>query len=338
MAGNLWGADVAQLRMLAQQFGTASESLMQQSSSLTGAINNGSGSWKGADSARFRSEWNGSHRALIQQTADALKQESKRLLANADDQEKESNAAPGSGGGPGGGGSSSPNGPGGSSTPFDPWGPDWISDGDSPFRSGWDAYNGVLGLKTVPLGLRDFSQFAARHGDEVNALFGAGHDLAAWKRIFNKDLWEAAARSDGLRGAFSGTADLLSGKFGDFAEMARGAGAADLGPWAKFGLNSAGHALGGISVGLDGLDTVNAIREGETGDALKSGLKTALGVGSFFPPPVGVTCMVIGGAWAAVELIPGAKDSIDNAFDAVGDFTEDAAENIGEGVKDFFGF
>jgi WXG100 family type VII secretion target len=334
VAGNLWGADVAQLRTLAQQFGTASDSLMQQSSSLTGVINNASASWKGADSARFRSEWNGSHRALIQQTADALRQESKRLLANADEQEKASNGAPGSGGGGPFGGS----GPGGPANPFSPWGPDWISDGDSPFRTGWDAYNGVLGLKTVPLGLRDISQFAARHGNEVNALFGAGHDLAAWKRIFNKDLWEAAARSDSLRGAFSGTADLLSGKFGDFAEMARGAGATDLAPLAKFGLNSAGHALGGISVGLDGLDTVNAIREGETGDALKSGLKTALGVGSFFPPPVGVTCMVIGGAWAAVELIPGAKDSIDKTFDAIGDFSEDAAENIGEGVKDFFGF
>ncbi|WP_457963176.1 WXG100 family type VII secretion target [Arthrobacter sp. D1-29] len=335
MAGNLWGADVAQLRTLAQQFGTASESLMQQSSSLTGVINNGSGSWKGADSERFRSEWNGSHRALIQQTAHALKQESKRLLANADEQEKASNAAPGSGGGGPFGGRGHAGRP---ANPFSPWGPDWISDGDSPFRTGWDAYNGVLGLKTVPLGIRDFQQFLARHGREVDALLAAGHDWAAVKRTFNKDLWEAAARSDSLRGAFSGTADLLSGKFGDFAEMARGAGAADLGPWAKFGLNSAGHAIGGISVGLDGLDTVNAIRDGETGDALKSGLKTALGVGSFFPPPVGVTCMVIGGAWAAVELIPGAKDSIDNAFDAIGDFTEDATENIGEGVKDFFGF
>ena len=56
------------------------------------------------------------------------------------------------------------------------------------------------------------------------------------------------------------------------------------------------------------------------------------------PPPVGVSCMVIGGAWAAVELIPGAKDTIDGAFDAVGDFTESAVEDIGDGVKDFFSF
>jgi hypothetical protein len=30
MAGNLWGADVAQLRTLAQQFGKTSETLLQR--------------------------------------------------------------------------------------------------------------------------------------------------------------------------------------------------------------------------------------------------------------------------------------------------------------------
>lgn len=282
----------------------------------------------------FRSDWNGSHRTLLQQAASALRQESKKLLENANEQEKASNGAPGSGGGPVGGGGSA-DGPG---TPFVPMGEEWMSNGDSPFRKGWDAYNGVLGLKSVPLGLRDISQFAARHGDEIRALSAAGQDWNALKGVFNADLWEASARADSLRGAFSGTSDLLSGKFGDFAEMARGAGAAEIAPLAKYGLNAAGHAFGGISVGLDGLDTINAIRAGETGDALKSGLKTALGVGSFFPPPVGVACMVVGGAWAAVELIPGAKDTIDHVFDAGGEIAEDVVENIGEGVKDFFGF
>src|SRR6476620_10030792 len=92
MAGNMWGADVAQLRVLAQHFGKTSETLLLQSTALTAAINNNT-SWKGADGARFKSEWNGSHRALNQQ--------SKRLMSQADEQEKASNAAPGSGGGPG---------------------------------------------------------------------------------------------------------------------------------------------------------------------------------------------------------------------------------------------
>jgi hypothetical protein len=55
--------------------------------------------------------------------------------------------------------------------------------------------------------------------------------------------------------------------------------------------------------------------------------------------------MVAGGAWAAVELIPGAKDTIDDAFDMVGNVFEDLGEGIddtvedlGEGVRNFFGF
>ena len=346
MAGNLWGADVAQLRTLAQQLGKTSDRLLQQSTQLSNQINNNP-SWKGQDAVQFRSDWNGTHRAVIQQAAFALKQESRKLLEHADQQDQASNAG-GAGDGPAGRGFGSSGGSGSSGDAgggVSPWGPSWMSDGDSDFRSGWDAYNGVLGLKAVPLGLRDLTQFVVRHGESVTDLLMAGDDIAAIKQFMDKDLWEAAARSDDLRGAFSGTGDLLSGKFGDFAEMARGTGAADLGPWTKFGLNSAGHVLGGLSVGLDGLDTVNAIRSGESGDAMKSGLKTALGVGSFFPPPVGVACMVAGGAWAAVELIPGAKDTIDNAFDVVGNVTEEgvenigeAVENMGEGVKNFFGF
>lgn len=334
MAGNLWGADVAALRTLAQQFGRASDTLLQQSAQLTDRINN-SPSWKGQDAASFRSDWNGNHRALLQRAAHELKQESRKLLENADQQERASN-----GGGPAGPGPGVTAGvqAGAFTSGSNPLGPDWATGAGSPFRIGWDAYNGVLGLKGVPLGLRDISHFVGRHGDDVAALWRSGDQLAALGRAVDKDLWEAAARSDPLRGAFSGTYDLLSAKFGDFTDLARGAGSVDLGPWAKFGLNSAGHLLGGLSVGLDGLDTINAASAGETGDAMRSGLKTALGVGSFFPPPVGVACMVVGGAWAAVELIPGAKDAINNGFDELGEFTEDAVDDIGENVKNFFGF
>lgn len=339
MTGILWGADVAQLRQLAQDFSKASDTLLQQSAQLSNQINNNP-AWKGNDAARFTSEWNSGHRALLMQTASRLKAESKKLLDNANQQEQASDAAPGSGGGPlpsggSGGNGSSGN---GSSNGAGLWGPEWMANQDSPFRQGWDGYNGVLGLKTVPYGLRDITHFAGMYGDEIRDLWRSGDQLGALRTAFTSGLWDISQRADGLRGAFSGSADLLSGNFGDFAQMARGADAAPLSGLSKFGLNSAGHALGGLGVALDGMDTVNAIADGETGDAIKSGLKTALGVGSFLPPPVGVTCMVIGGAWAAVELIPGAKDAIDDTFDAVGDFAEDTAKNIGEGVKNFFGF
>ena len=126
MAGNLWGADVAQLRTLAQQFGKTSETLLQQSTTLTSAINNNT-SWKGADGARFTSEWNSSHRALIQTTAFALKAESKRLMTHAEQQEKASNTAAGAGGviaRTSAAGAPASN----------PWGPGWLSRSDSPFN------------------------------------------------------------------------------------------------------------------------------------------------------------------------------------------------------------
>lgn len=340
MAGNLWGADVAQLRTLAQQFGKTSDSLLQQSTQLSNQINNNP-SWKGEDAARFRSDWNASHRALLQQTAFALKQESKKLLTQAEQQEKASNAG-GTGSGPvppgsGGSGMSSGSGSDPNTLPS-PWGPEWVADSNSPFREGWDKYNGVLGLKTVPLGIRDITQFAGRYGDEVAEAWRAGDHAGALATIKNKNLWEIAARQDALRGFFSGTPDLLSGKFGDLAQTARGADAVEISKFAKNGLNSAGHLLGVVGVGLDGLDTVNAVRAGETGDAVRSGMKTVLGMGSLAPPPVGVTCLVISGAWAAVELIPGAKDAIDDTFDGFGNWAEDTTKNIGDGVKDFFGW
>lgn len=325
MTGNVWGADVAQLRTLAQQFSKTADLLQQQSTQLSSQINSNP-VWKGADAQRFRSDWNGNHRALLQQTASRLQQESKLLLKNADEQEKASTDGSAGAGGAGNAALASAT---TSTTPVSPWGPDWISNGDSPFRTGWDAYNGVLGVKSAPLGLRDIRQFASMHGDELSL---------DWRAVWSKELWKNSAAADDLRGAFSGTLNLVSGRFGDLAEIARGTGAESLGRSQLRALNAPGNVLGGIGVALDGLDTVNAIREGETGDAVRSGLKTLIGAGSFVPGPIGVGCMVIGGAWAAVELVPGAKDAINDGFDAFGDFTEGVTSDIGDGVKNFFGF
>ena len=61
MAGTLWGADVEQLRTLAQQFSKTADLLQQQSTQLSSQINNNP-AWKGADAQRFRSDWNGNQR------------------------------------------------------------------------------------------------------------------------------------------------------------------------------------------------------------------------------------------------------------------------------------
>jgi hypothetical protein len=122
----MWGADVAQLRMLAQQFGKTAQLLLQHSAQLSSHINN-TPSWRGEDAEHFRSDWNSSHRMLLQQTASRLKQESKLLLKNADEQDQASKHGGPGGSGPGGSGSG---GSGGSGD--DPTGPDWLADVDVP--------------------------------------------------------------------------------------------------------------------------------------------------------------------------------------------------------------
>ncbi|MDF2052380.1 WXG100 family type VII secretion target [Arthrobacter sp. Cr_A7] len=328
----MWGADVEQLRNLARELGRTSDSLLQQSTSLGSAINNNS-SWKGQDAVRFRSDWNGTHRMLLQQTALALKQESAKLLEHANQQENASNSGGSPAGISGGGGTGA-----GNSGPAGPWGPEWLSNGDSPFRRGWDAYNGVLGMKTSPLAVRDITQFAGRYGDDIATAWQNGFRADALAIIRSEELWNVAKVNDELRGFFSTTADLVSGRFGDLAESIRMPGAAELTDSSMFRLNAAGNLLGAVGIGLDGLDTVNAIRAGETGDAMRSGFKTALGLAAFAPPPINVTSMVISGAWAAVELFPGAKDAIDSSFDVAGEVVEDVVNNVSEGVKDFFGW
>jgi hypothetical protein len=91
MAGNSRGADVAQLRALAQEFGKTSDTLLRQSAAPGPAINSPA-SWRGVGVAGLKSAWNSSHRALIRKTALALKRESKKLLKEANEQEKAGSA------------------------------------------------------------------------------------------------------------------------------------------------------------------------------------------------------------------------------------------------------
>lgn len=123
MAGNLWGADVDQLRTLARQFSKTADLLLQQSAQLSSQINTNP-AWKGEDAEHFRSNWNGNHRALLQKTAARLKQESKLLLTNAEEQDKASSTG---GSSTGGSAQVSSNVPG---APFVPLGPRWMTNGD----------------------------------------------------------------------------------------------------------------------------------------------------------------------------------------------------------------
>jgi hypothetical protein len=316
----LWGADVDQLRTLAQQFSKTADLLQQQSMQLSSQINNNP-AWKGADAQRFRSDWNSNHRTLLQQTVARLQQESKVLLKNADEQEKASTAGAGAGGsGPGGiPGSADNRGfvPGQGSK--DPWGPDWLTDPDSPFRDGWDIYGLTKGLPNLRAGLFDIGAMLHR------LRIGDFLDPAAWKAFQN---------SNEFSRFFNLSNNLFEGKFHEVLNLA------DTTKAFKY-LDGFGKGLGAVGVGLDALDAFNNFKEGDYEAGAYSSAKVVIGALSFAPPPVGTACMVASGALALYDNVPVIHEAVDNAKDKIAEGAEAVSGAISDGVDavgDFFGF
>ena len=338
MAGNLWGADVAQLRTLAQQFGKTSETLLQQSTTLTSAIN-GNTAWKGADGARFSSEWNSGHRALIQRTAQALKAESQRLLTHAEQQEKASNAGAGAAGG------AAAIAAGVAGTAANPWGPDWLAKG-SPFRDAWGLRGTFKAGLDLPKNVFGLATMASKGVDKFM-------DAAAWRKLpgqsITYNLMDSATDLLGLKNLqyYVPALKQFGGFFKESPWLFKGQGAV----LESLGKGGLGRGLGWAGVALNGFDTVKYLAEGKTEDALGSGIKTALGVACFLPPPVGIACTVAS-AGIAIYEIPAVKEFVNGAAGKVADtvasavkdpgkFVEDTGKNLadlGKGAASFLGF
>jgi hypothetical protein len=315
VAGTLWGADVEQLRTLARQFSKTADMLQQQSQQLSGHINN-SPAWKGQDASRFRSDWNGNHRALLQKTAARLQQESKLLLTHADEQEKAS-ATGGAGNSGPGTGTTGGNVPGRDSD--NPWGPDWLADPDSPFRDGWDIYGLTKAFPNLRAGLFDIA--AMLHKSRISDFL----DPAAWRAFQN---------SNEFSKFFNMSNSLFEGKFHEVLNLAEGSNAF------KY-LDGFSKGLGVVGVGLDSLDAFNNFQEGDYGSAAYSTTKALLGAGSFLPPPAGTACMVASGALALYDNVPVIHDSVNYVGDKIADGAEAVGGAISDGVDavgDFFGF
>jgi hypothetical protein len=320
VAGNLWGADVDQLRTLARQFSTTADLLLQQSTQLSSQINNNP-AWKGQDAEHFRSDWNGNHRALLQKTAARLKQESKLLLTNADEQDSASNSGgAGSAGGLPGGASSV------QGAPFQ-LGPDWIADNDSsPFRNGWDMYNLAKALPNLRAGLFDLPHFIKK--------------ADSFAEFFSKDFRDVAKAfqdTNMLSQYFNTSSELFDGRWDTALNLVDGGKAAT---FFEFG----GKALGVVGVGLDALDAFNNFTNGnqdDNGGAWYSAIKAGLGVAGFVPPPVGTAAMVASGALAIYDNVPIVKETVNAIGGSIADGAKAAWEGAGdaaENVGDFFGF
>ena len=366
MAGNLWGADVAQLRTLAQQFGKTSEMLLQQSTTLTSAINNNS-SWKGADGARFSSEWNSGHRALIQKTALALKAESKRLMTHAEQQEKASNAATGAGGGPGALGGAGGN---------------WAVAGGAAVVGGVRAAMGVQKNIKAPLTLaKHVGQYGwvlkNQRAELAEALLTKGRHRLGGPAFETRNLWQTTTGNRALEALLKDTGKssrILAGidKASDIASLKNlhnytgplekfikpldkvtsffaekpWLGAGTKAEW--LGKSGLARGLGWVGVGFNAYDSVQSFTNGDLEGGAASLGKAALGVGCFLPPPAGTVCQVASVGVAIYENLDtissvgqNVGEGIANAVKDPGKFVDDAADtvkNAGESVAKFFSF
>jgi hypothetical protein len=343
VTGNLWGADVAQLRTLAQQFGNVSDHLMQTSLQLTNQINSNP-SWKGNDATQFRSDWNGNHRALIQRTVRALKDESRRLLDNANEQEKASDAAPGSGGGPIPGGTGAGQ-PAGSGSKQNPWGPDWLAKG-SPFRDAWGLRGTAKAALDLPKNVFGLATMAAKGLDNFT-------DAARWAKLpatsVTYNLLDSGTDFLGLKNLqkYIPALNQFGGVFKESPWLFKGQGSV----LESLGKGGLGRGLGWAGVGLNAFDAAGYLAQGKTEDALWSGTKAALGVGCFLPPPAGTVFTVVS-AGIAIYEIPAVKEFVNDAASRVADtvasavkepgkFVEDTGEklaDLGKGAASFLGF
>jgi uncharacterized protein YukE len=307
----MWGADVAELRTLAQQFGKASDTLLNQSTLLSNQINN-TPFWKGQDAARFRSDWNGSHRALLQKAASALKQESKKLLENANEQEKASNGAHGSGGGPIPGVSPGRPGGSGSGSPGNPWGPDWLAKG-SPFRDAWGLRGQIKAGFDLPKSAFGLSAMGAK-GWEVFKNADEWGKLASRSVTYN--LFDSATDVLGLKNLqkYLPSLNKFSGVFEESKWLFKGQGPL----MENLGKGGLGRGLGWLGVGVNAFDTVKHAAEGKPLDAGWSAVKTGLGIACFAPPPVGTVCQVVS-AGIAIYEIPAVKSFVDGAAKDTGE-------------------
>lgn len=358
MAGNLWGADVAQLRTLAQQFGKTSETLLQQSTTLTSAIN-GNTAWKGADGARFTSEWNGSHRALIQKTALALKAESKRLMTHAEQQEKASNNGSGPGGGTGAPG------PGGNGS-----GGNWALLGGAAAVGGLRAAMGIQKNIKAPLTLaKHVGQFGwvlkNQRADFIKSFVQGKHRIggpgfAPHRLISNPaldDLLKGSTAANRGLAAVDKASDIASlknlnkyigplGKFEGFFAEKPWLGAGTKLEW--LGKSGLARGLGWAGVGFSAVDSVRSFADGDLKGGAASLGRTALGIGCFLPPPAGTVCQVasVGIAvyenWDTISSVgKNVGEGIVNAVKDPGKFVSDAADTVtdaGKSVANFFGF
>lgn len=103
MAPGIYGADIEQLRALSESMGRSGSRLLDTERRISSLIS--SVAWKGDDGGRFRREWSGTLRPMLNRASQSLADTSRLLLTQADEQQQASTGGGTADNGPGGLGS-----------------------------------------------------------------------------------------------------------------------------------------------------------------------------------------------------------------------------------------
>ena len=320
---------------------------------LTNQINSNP-SWKGNDASQFRSDWNGNHRALIQQTARALKHESRRLLDNANEQEKASDAAPGSGGGPG--------------TLSDPGGTlagvvgGVLLGGLGALRTGLTIQKYLKAPLTLAKHVGQYGWVLKnQRADLHQALLTKGRHRLGGPVFDGRNLLQTTKGNTALEGLLrNSNANRGIGiidKATDIASLknlqqvhgplSRLAPLLEEKPWIGGEPSSNGWARAASPAGWAGpasasapLTPSTASPNGDIKGGVGSALKAGLGVGCFLPPPAGTVCQVASVGllvyenWDTISSVgKNIGEGVANAVKDPGKFVSDTADTLSDGVK-----
>ena len=99
--GEMWGADLEQMRALAREFDAAAQSLDNTVGEVTSMLS--SVAWLGPGGDQFREEWDGHHAPALRQASTGLAEAKSAVERNADAQEQTSNDYAGGAAGSGSG-------------------------------------------------------------------------------------------------------------------------------------------------------------------------------------------------------------------------------------------
>lgn len=325
------GADVAQLRQLAQTFTSSADTIDRISNEVTPALSNGS--WKGSDAEQFHNEWSSTIQPSLAASSRALAESATVLQRNADEQERASSAdgSTGSNGDPGG------DNPGGDQGKKSIW--DWLSGAKEWITTITKPITKGMTLKKIFDLMKIYN--AADLLSDINRA------AASAKVFLLDDMVNLALGRTGLM------ANML-GKLGGVGTT--------IGRWLG--------PIGGVFSIIGGFkDMIDPSHDGwrGVGDQIAGGLSVASGVGMIALTlgagaalgPVGVAAIVgagvVAGAWTLGNMIwdnreaigrfasgvwNGAGDMLSSAGNAVSSAASTVADGVSKGagkVKDWIG-